>query len=101
MRKRPGKPQRKGLLNLVTRITTITALIAFAASFVTSKANHNEKQKELDAINAKAAEIEAENAEMQKILDSDDMDAYMARIAMEKMDYAYPDERRFYDKSRN
>ena len=50
-------------------------------------------QKELNSINKKAEEIEAENV--------DDMDAYMEKLAIEKMNYAYPDERRYYDTSRN
>lgn len=31
----------------------------------------------------------------------DDERTYMERIAMEKLGYAYPDERRFYDTTRN
>ena len=48
-------------------------------------------QKELNSINKKAEEIEAENVELQRILEDDDMDAYMEKLAIEKMNYAYPD----------
>ena len=58
-------------------------------------------QKELNSINKKAEEIEAENVELQRIFEDDDMDAYMEKLAIEKMNYAYPDERRYYDTSRN
>ena len=58
-------------------------------------------QKELNSINKKAEEIEAENVELQRILEDDDMDAYMEKLAIEKMNYAYPDERRYNDTSRN
>jgi len=45
--------------------------------------------------------IEAENVELQRILEDDDMNAYMKKLAIEDMNYAYPDERRYYDTSRN
>ena len=38
---------------------------------------------------------------MQRTLDSDDLSAYMEKIALEERDYAYPNERRFYDRSRD
>ena len=60
-----------------------------------------EKQKELDAINEKISAYELENADLQRILDSDDLSPYMERIAVEERNYAYPDERRFYDTSRD
>jgi hypothetical protein len=38
---------------------------------------------------------------LQRILEDDDMNAYMKKLAIEDMNYAYPDERRYYDTSRN
>ncbi len=58
-------------------------------------------QKELDSIDKKTGELEAENVELQRILDDGDMNAYMEKIAIENMNYAYPNERRYYDTSRN
>ena len=58
-------------------------------------------QSELRSIDAKKQELEAENVELQRILEDDDMNAYMEKIAIEEMDYAYPNERRYYDTSRN
>ena len=101
MRRKPGKPKRKGLFSLITKFTAITAVIACFVSIIITKSNHSEMQKELDSINKKAEEIEAENVELQRILEDDDMDAYMEKLAIENMNYAYPDERRYYDKSRN
>lgn len=58
-------------------------------------------QKELNSIVNKTEEVEAENVELQRILEDDDMNAYMKKLAIEDMNYAYPDERRYYDTSRN
>ena len=60
-----------------------------------------EMQKELISIVNKTEEVEAENVELQRILEDDDMNAYMKKLAIEDMNYAYPDERRYYDTSRN
>ena len=56
---------------------------------------------ELNSIVNKTEEVEAENVELQRILEDDDMNAYMKKLAIEDMNYAYPDERRYYDTSRN
>lgn len=61
----------------------------------------SEKQDELTRIQEKTVAIEAENVELSRILEAEDMDAYMEKIAIENMNYAYPNERRFYDTSRN
>ena len=87
MKRKPGKPKRKSLFSFISKFIT--------------QSNRAEMQKELNSINKKAEEIEAENVELQRILEDDDMDAYMEKLAIEKMNYAYPDERRYYDTSRN
>ncbi len=98
-RQRAARP--KVLYRLITRLVIIITLIACAVAIIAMQSTKAEKVKELAQIQKKAEEIEAENAEMQRILDNDDMDAYMEKIAIEKMNYAYPNERRYYDTSRN
>lgn len=98
-RQRAARP--KVLYRLITRLVIIITLIACAVAIIAMQSTKAEKLKELAQIQKKAEEIEAENAEMQRILDNDDMDAYMEKIAIEKMNYAYPNERRYYDTSRN
>ena len=60
-----------------------------------------EKQKELDRLESKAQELEAVNDQYQSILNEEDEQKYMERIAIEVLGYAYPTERRFYDTARN
>ena len=94
MKRKPGKPKRKSLFSFISKFITIAAVIGCFASIIITQSNRAE-------INKKAEEIEAENVELQRILEDDDMDAYMEKLAIEKMNYAYPDERRYYDTSRN
>jgi hypothetical protein len=52
-------------------------------------------------IQTKIDAYETENAELQRVLDSDDLNEYMEKVALEERGYAYPDERRFYDTTRD
>lgn len=91
----------KGIFGIITKVTALAAVIACVVSIIVTNSSHAEMKKELDSLNSKTKELEAENAELERILADNDMDAYMEKIAIEKMNYAYPDERRFYDTSRN
>ena len=62
---------------------------------------YNEKEAELEELKLIAEQLEAENAEYESILSEEDERTYMERIAIEKLGYAYPDERRFYDTTRS
>lgn len=77
------------------------AVIVCGVSFIVTQTNLTEMESELGVIAEKIDEIEAENVELQRVLEDDDMNAYMEKIAIEEMDYAYPNERRYYDTSRN
>lgn len=54
-------------------------------------------QKELDAVTKEVTAQQELNAELQHMLESGDQDAYVERMAREKLGYAYPDERIFID----
>lgn len=95
------KIKKKGLFSLVSKIIIIIAVIVCVVSFISTQANLTEMRSQLKSIAAKTEEVEAENVELQRVLDDDDMNAYMEKIAVEEMDYAYPNERRYYDTSRN
>ncbi len=95
------KIKKKGLFSLITKIVVIVAVIVCIVSFILTQTNLTEMESELGEISEKIEEIEAENVELQRVLEGDDMNAYMEKIAIEEMDYAYPNERRYYDTSRN
>lgn len=96
-RKKNGGPFMKGLASLAGA----AVLVYSVCSFVATQADIAEKKKKLEQLEEKAALLEAENDEYASILAEDDERAYMEKIAIEVLGFAYPNERRFYDTTRN
>ncbi len=97
MRKKNGGPLFRFILYLAGFAVVISSLI----SFISSQAEIAEKKQELAELNAKAAELEIINEEYSSILSEEDERIYMERLAIDILGYAYPNERRFYDTTRN
>ena len=96
------KIKKKGLFNRgLFKIVAVAVIVGCAALFVTTEKDCSDKEKELSRIQSKIDACRMENEDMQRTLDSDDLSAYMEKIALEERDYAYPNERRFYDRSRD
>ena len=97
--------KKQGRSNALASIIAVPVFIvligACVVSIIGDKVELSEKQQELEVLKAQAEALEAENASYESILNEDDERTYMERIAMEKLGYAYPDERRFYDTTRN
>ena len=89
------------LFKLLIRITIVLALIGCTASIISLQSNIAERKTELDTLRSQAETYEAENEDLERILNSGDIDSYMEKLAREDYGYAYPDEYRFYDTSRN
>lgn len=89
------------VVNLLGRVVVVVSVVACVAIIISNQSTVAEKEKELAQIQEKTNELEAENGELSRILESEDVDAYMEKLAIESMNYAYPNERRFYDTSRN
>ena len=53
-------------------------------------------KKESEELSEKITAAKQQNDEYVRLLSADDEAAYMERIAIEKLGYAYPNERRFY-----
>ncbi|MCR4889949.1 MAG: hypothetical protein K5979_12335 [Ruminococcus sp.] len=87
----------KSLFKLVM-VAFVTGCLVLS---ITWTLDSKEKEKELVAIQTKIDAYKISNEEMQRNLDSDDLSDYMERIALEERGYAYPNERRFYDISRD
>ena len=96
-RKRTGGP----FMHLIVTLAGTAFVVYCICSFVLTQADIAEKKQELAALNEKAAELEIENDEYSSILAEDDERAYMERIAVDVLGYAYPNERHFYDTTRN
>ena len=93
--------KKKSLFTIISLIIIALMIVACMVSFIVTQFSVAKMETELKTYDAKTEEILAENVELQRILEDDDMNAYMEKIAVEEMDYAYPNERRYYDTSRN
>ncbi len=96
------KNQKKGLFNRgLVRLASIAVVIGCVVLIAYTERDCSQKEEELTAIQTKIDSYETENAELERVLESDDMSAYMEKVALEERGYAYPDERRFYDTTRD
>lgn len=68
---------------------------------ISTQSSIAEKKTELAQLEKQIDKLTADNEDLERILASDDIDSYMERLAREEYNYAYPDEARFYDASRN
>ena len=91
----------KGILSsLVLRLGVFAVIIVCIAMIISNESTLAEKQQELAEIQAKKAMLQAENVRLSRELESDEY-SYMENYALNYLNYAYPNERRFYDTSRN
>lgn len=82
-------------------IASVALVIGCAALIISTEKDCAEKEEQLVSIQEQIDAYESENMELERILESDDLSDYMEKIAIEERGYAYPDERRFYDMSRD
>lgn len=86
---------------MLFRLAAAALAVGCAAIIIFTNRDCAKKEEELVEINEKISVCEKENAELQRVLDKNDLSSYMEEIALEERGYAYPDERRFYDTSRD
>lgn len=104
MRKRlkKEKQNKKALFNSgLVKLAAVAVIIGCGVLIASTQKDCSEKEEQIELMQTKINAYETENAELQRVLDSDDLSAYMEKVALEDRSYAYPDERRFYDKSRD
>ncbi|MDE6500775.1 MAG: hypothetical protein K2L10_01625 [Ruminococcus sp.] len=97
VKSKPRSLFNRGLVHLAAVAVFIGCIMLIA----TTEKDCAEKEKELSALQAEIDLYEAENTELQRVLENDDLSEYMEKVAVEERGYAYPDERRFYDTSRD
>lgn len=95
------KKKSRWIFRFISRTAVIAAIIGCTVSVVTIQSNIAEKKTELAQVKQQINDLETENEDLERILASGDIDSYMEQLAREKYNYAYPDEFRFYDTSRN
>lgn len=101
-KKKRRKSKGKGFFNNIAfKIASVALIICCTAISVSTEYDRMQKEEELLTIKEKIKDYENENAELQQILENGDMTEYIEKVAREDFNYAYPDEQRFYDTSRN
>lgn len=97
------KPKnKKGLFNRgLFKLVSAALVVGCAVLLITTEQDCKEKEREIDVIQSKIDEYNIQNEDLKRTLESDDLSAYMEKVAIEERGYAYPDERRFYDTSRD
>lgn len=91
----------KFIFRVIQRTAAAAAIIGCTVLIISVQSNIAEKNAELQTIKDQISEYEAKNEDLARILNSGDTDRYMEKLAREDYGYAYPDEFRFYDTSRN
>lgn len=91
----------KFIFRILERTAAAAAIIGCTALIISVQSSIAEKENELAEIKEQIAEYQAMNEDLSRILNSGDTDKYMEKLAREDYGYAYPDEFRFYDISRN
>ncbi|MBR0511253.1 MAG: hypothetical protein IJJ81_01605 [Ruminococcus sp.] len=96
------KLKKKGLFNRgLVKLAAVAIVIGCGVLIATTQKDCAAKEEQMARIQTKIDAYETENAELQRVLDSDDLKEYMEKVALEERNYAYPDERRFYDTTRD
>ncbi len=83
------------------KLAAVAAVIGCGVVIFATERDYSEKEQELIRIQAQIDSYNLKNEDLKRTFESDDISAYMERVALEERDYAYPDERRFYDTSRD
>ncbi len=102
---RTNRQEQKGNLvfRLMMRIAGVLFMLFCVVSIISAQNGIVEKQQELAKIEEEIEIMKMENEELMDIIESDDIGRYMEKLAVENgsYSYAYPDERRYYDTSRD
>ncbi len=84
-------------LNIFLRFAVITFCIYIVVVLFNLQIQLKEKHAQLDRINAQIAAEEEIKTENQRFINSEDKDEYIERMARDKLGFARPDERVFYN----
>lgn len=96
------KKEKKGLFNWgLVKITATAVIVVCIALLISTEQDCKKKERELVKIQSQIDEYTLINEDLKRTLESDDLSEYMEKVALEERGYAYPDERRFYDTSRD
>lgn len=99
-----GKVRKNNpLFILLLRFAVAAVIVACVVSVISAQSSIAETQKQIEILDEKIEILKDQNRDYSDIVQSNDISRYMEKQAMENgsYSYAYPDERRYYDVSRD
>ena len=96
----PHKRRRSHLADLFKLTLFVLILVYSVGVIIRTQADIAEQRMQIEKLNQEITETRQENDEYQRILKTTDEEEYMFTVAVEKLGYAYPRERRFYAKTK-
>ncbi len=91
------KKKKNPISQFFITVTAFVFVTACVVEIISTQAEIAEKRQELNLLVEEAELLEDANDEYQSMLSEEDERAFMERYAVEVLNYAYPNERRFYD----
>lgn len=94
---KPKKKKKRSAFADFVKLAAFTLLLLFAVGqIVSTQADIAEQKVVIEKLEAQIDNAKAEHDEYMRILGSEDDEDYMLTVAVERLGYAYPNERRFY-----
>ncbi|MGN1133356.1 MAG: septum formation initiator family protein [Oscillospiraceae bacterium] len=94
--KKYRKRKKRKLSKIIGTIITACLIIYVAATVVVQRSDISKMKTANENLQAKITQAQQQNDEYTRLLKKNDEKEYMKRIAIERLGYAYPNERRFY-----
>lgn len=95
--KKEVKKKNSSFRSRLLKIAVAFASVYLVVSFISGQIEVAAKQHQLAEITAQVEQQAEKNKELQAMMDAENEDTYIERIAREKLGYAYPNERIFVD----
>ena len=93
------RKNRTGLSGFLLRIGAVALIAYLAVTLIVCQVDIMVKRQRLETLNAELSRQTEENTELKRLYSSGDNDAYIERIARDRLGYVSPDERIYIDMS--
>ncbi len=97
---KPNTRRRSHFGDLFKLALFLIFLVYAVGTIIQTQAGIAEQKTQIEKLEEEITRTRQENDEYRRILNTDDEEEYMFTVAVEKLGYAYPRERRFYAKSK-
>jgi len=94
---RSKNEKKRSIWSIIFKLAVVAASVYLVFTFVSGQIQANAKQRELELLQARVELQTEKNEELQRMMEAGDQDAYIERMAREKLGYAKPDERVYVD----